>query len=464
MAAGAASDALTDTAMGAHFDMTGLAVVVAAAVLLGLGLTRLKQPAVVGYILAGVILGPSGLQLVERSGSMSVLAELGVIMLLFLIGMELSLKAFMRVIGPSLFVVAGQIAIAAAFTFLFGTVLGWPTGQSLLLAFIIALSSTAVAIKMLDDIDELRTPIGQITVGVLIAQDIIAIPMLIFADSLGGRGFDWLGVVKSVAALVFVIALVRVLSARSKIHFPFTNAMRGNADLMTMGSLAVCFSAAAITGLIGLSAAYGAFLAGLVIANTTLRVSAIKVTEPIQSVLVFVFFLSIGLLLDLGYVWDNLGTVSIFVVLVLAVKSLVNIALLHIAGTPWQQAFPAGLIMAQIGEFSFILASIGVSRGVLDSEGYQLALTVIAISLLVSPFWMANLRRFHDVAAQGVVDLRATLAEVYAVELEELARGRALLFRTAHALTLRGRAMRKAWKQQRRNRKTADNDKGPEAR
>ncbi|MCB1475898.1 MAG: cation:proton antiporter [Rhodobiaceae bacterium] len=456
MAVAEANEALADTAMGAHFDMTGLAVVVAAAVLLGLGLTRLKQPAVVGYILAGVILGPSGLQLVERSGSMSVLAELGVIMLLFLIGMELSLKAFMRVIGPSLFVVAGQISIAAAFTFLFGTVLGWPTGQSLLLAFIIALSSTAVAIKMLDDIDELRTPIGQITVGVLIAQDIIAIPMLIFADSLGGRGFDWLGVVKSVAALVFVIALVRVLSARSKIHFPFTDAMRGNADLMTMGSLAVCFSAAAVTGLIGLSAAYGAFLAGLVIANTTLRVSAIKVTEPIQSVLVFVFFLSIGLLLDLGYVWDNLGTVSIFVILVLAVKSIVNIALLHLAGTPWQQAFPAGLIMAQIGEFSFILASIGVTRGVLDSQGYQLALTVIAISLLVSPFWMANLRRFHDVAAQGVIDLKATLAEVYAVELEEMARGRALLFRTAHGITLRGRAMRKAWKQQRRSRKASD--------
>ncbi|MGE0233165.1 MAG: cation:proton antiporter [Flavobacteriaceae bacterium] len=454
-------DSLAGTAMGAHFDMTGLAVVVAAAVLLGLGLTRLKQPAVVGYIIAGVILGPSGLQLVDRSGSMSVLAELGVVMLLFLIGMELSLKAFMRVIGPSLFVVAGQIAIAAAFTFAFGAVLGWPTGQSLLLAFIIALSSTAVAIKMLDDIDELRAPIGQITVGVLIAQDIIAIPMLIFADSLGGRGFDWLGVVKSVGALVFVVALVRVLSTRRKIHFPFTDAMRGNADLMTMGSLAVCFSAAAITGLIGLSAAYGAFLAGLVIANTTLRVSAIKVTEPIQSVLIFVFFLSIGLLLDLSYVWENLGTVSIFVVLVLAVKSIVNIALLHLAGTPWQHAFPSGLIMAQIGEFSFILATIGVSRGVLDAEGYQLALTVIAISLLVSPFWMANLRRFHDVAAQGVIDLRATLSEVYAVELEEFARGRALLFRTAHGMTLRGRAMRKAWRQQRRNRRTSSGEENP---
>lgn len=449
---------MPEAGVEAHFDLTGLAVVVAAAVLCGLGLKALKQPPIVGYILAGVLLGPTGLGLVHNSTTLSGLAELGVVLLLFLIGMELSLRAFVRVLWPAMLTVAGQIGIALGLAFLAGWLLSWPANQSILIAFIIAISSTAVAIKMLEDIDELRTPIGQITIGVLIGQDIVVIPMLIFAESMGAGGVDWTVGLKAVFALVFVVAVIRVLSTRGKIRLPFAEAVRGNVDLLALGSLAACFGAAAFSGLLGLSAAYGAFIAGLVIANTTLRVEAIEVTEPIQSVLIFVFFLSIGLLIDLDYIWSNLALVLAFTVAVLTIKSVVNIALLHLVREPWERAFPAGLIMAQIGEFSFVLAAIGFKNGALDFDGYRLALTIIAMSLLLSPFWMANVRRFHDIASGGITDFRQTLAEVYSVELEELARGRNLVYRVGHRSLVRARAARHAWLRHRRERQQGMKD------
>ena len=291
---------------GHNLDLTGIAIIVAAAVLFGGALSRLKQPAIVGYILTGVALGPTGFGLIENTDYIGALAELGVLMLLFIVGMELSLKAFTREIGPASLVAGGQIAAALLISFGFGVALGWPIGQSLVLAFIVAISSTAVAIRMLDDIGELRTVTGEITIAVLIAQDIAIVPMLIIIDSLGSDAAPGFGVaVKIFAAIAFLYLLIRVLARRGKLRLPGTGAITGRSDLVALSALAACFGAAALSGLIGLSPAYGAFIAGLVVANSTLRAEAIRVSEPIQSVLIVVFFLSIGLLIDLRYILDK---------------------------------------------------------------------------------------------------------------------------------------------------------------
>ncbi|WP_370153655.1 cation:proton antiporter [Ferrovibrio sp.] len=409
-------------------DLTGIAIVMAAAVISGIGLRYLKQPAIVGYILAGILLGPSGAGLVKQSEEVSLLAELGVILLLFLIGMELSLKAFILVLRPATLVAAGQIAASLAICFGFGALLGWRPEESLLLGFIIAMSSTAVAMKMLEDIDELRSETGRITIGVLIAQDIAVVPMLILVSSFGG-GEEALGIgilVKMVVAVGLLGLLIAVLGRRKgKLDIPFADAISGRVDLLTLATLAVCFVAASLSGIVGLSPAYGAFLAGLIIANSRLRGEAISVAEPIQSVLLVVFFLSIGLLIDIGYVWRNIGTVLAFVIGVVALKSVLNIWLLRRAGEPWERAFPAGLIMAQIGEFSFILAAAGLSTKVIGGDTYRLAIAVIAVSLLISPFWMNAVRRFHAATDRGISDYRAALQDAYAEELAGMNRGRA---------------------------------------
>ncbi len=424
-------------------DLTGIAFITAVAVTFGFVLVRLRQPAIVGYILTGVVLGPTGFGLVSNTDSITLLAELGVIMLLFLVGMELSLRVFATVAGLATAITLGQIAVALAITGAFGVLLGWPVKQIVLLGFIVAVSSTAVAIQMLEEVGELRTSMGRIAVGVLIAQDIAVVPMLIVVGSFGtDGGGGWLAVKLGLAA-VLLFALLRYLATRrGKFRLPFTEAIRGRGDIVALASIAFCFGMAAITGALGLSAAFGAFLAGLVVAGSTLRAEAIAATHPIQSVLIVVFFLSIGLLIDLDYVVANLGTVVFFVLAVLAVKTVVNVALMRAVRQPWQKAFPAGLMIAQIGEFSFVLAATGLTNGAIDGNAYRLAIAVIAVSLLVSPLWMISVRRFHVVARDGISDFRAALAEVYAGEIEEFERGRMALGRL---LRFVGRRSKAAW-------------------
>ncbi len=160
-------------------ELTGLALVGLIALAGGLFMTRIRQPAIVGYILAGVLLGPSGFQLVEDRGSVEVLAELGVLMLLFLVGMELSLRGFKAIWKVAVGATLLQIVLAVGLMLLFGQIGGWPTQVSVVLGFVIALSSTAVVVKMLEQLNLLRQPVGQLIIGILIAQDLAVVPMML---------------------------------------------------------------------------------------------------------------------------------------------------------------------------------------------------------------------------------------------------------------------------------------------
>ncbi len=435
-------------------DLTGIAFVTAIAALLGFVLMRFRQPPIVGYILAGVVLGPTGFGLVSNTDSITALAELGVIMLLFLIGMELSIRVFATVAGIAAIVTAGQIVASLAVAALLGLVFGWKIEAVIAIGFIVAISSTAVAMQMLEELGELRTATGRITVGVLIAQDIAVVPMLVILSSFGS-GSDVLGlVIKLAVAAILIFALLRYLSTRpGKLRLPFTERMSGRVDMVALASVAFCFGAAALTSVAGLSAAFGAFLAGLVIAGSTMRAEAIAATHPIQSLLIVVFFLSIGLLIDLNYVIANLGTVIVVVIAVLAAKTFINVFLLRLVRTPWERAFPGGLIMAQIGEFSFVLAASGLAAHAVAPDTYRLAIAVIAISLLVSPLWMVSLRRFQAIAHHGVTSFREALSEVYASEIGEIERGRLFVTRSALYARRRVRAARIVWQRRRRARR-----------
>ncbi len=402
--------------------IAGVALV---AVMLGLVFVRLRQPPIVGYILAGIILGPTGFGFIESSQSIELLAELGVLMLLFLIGMEISVRAFVLVLAPALLIAGGQLLAGTGIAALFGWALGWSLAQTVLLGFIVAVSSTAVAIKILDEIGELRTETGRIAIGVLVAQDIAIVPMLIVAESFGGgAGFTPWTVALMVGSIAALGGLIWYLNEPGKIHLPFSAQITGKPDMIALGMMALCFSAATVSAMLGLSPVYGAFVAGLIVANSTLRAEAIQLTFPVQSILVFVFFLSIGLLIDLDYVFANWITVLGFVIATVSAKTALNIVLVRRAGFGWPVAFPAGLAMAQIGEFSFILAATGFRNGALDFDSYRLALSVIAMTLVISPIWMVSARRFHDVTTRGLTDLKLALAETYAPEIEELLRGR----------------------------------------
>ncbi len=445
------AQALTESAAsGAHStmaDIGNIAAVATLAVVLGLLFVRLRQPPIVGYIVAGIVLGPTGLGVVQQSDSITLLAELGVLLLLFLIGMELSIRAFVMVLVPAVLVATGQLAAGMGVSLLFGWLLDWDWPQTLLIGFIIAVSSTAVAIKVLDDIGELRSETGRITVGVMIAQDIAIVPMLIIAESFSptGEGGSLMRTSGLILLAISVLAgLIWYLNRPGKITLPFTRYFSGKPDLTTLAMLAFCFFVATISSLFGLSAVYGAFVAGLIVANSTLRSEAIQLTYPVQSILVFVFFLSVGLLIDLEYVMANWQVVLGFVLMVTAAKSLLNVMLIRRVGFSWEVALPAGLAMAQIGEFSFILAAVGVSNRVLDGDAYRLVLAVIAISLMISPIWMVAIRRFHAETTEGISTMREALALAYASELQGVQKGRDAIWNARMRARVYRRATRMA--------------------
>ncbi len=416
-------------------ELTGIAFVAVGALVCGIIVTRLRQPAVIGYIFAGVLLGPSGLAFVENRDQIVVLAELGVLLLLFLIGMELSLRGFARVWRIAMIATALQIAISVSTVFLLAQLFAWSFALTLLIAFAVSLSSTAVAIKILEDINELRTDAGKIAVGVLIAQDLAVVPMLLIIDGLAeGGSIDLLTVIKIAIAIVFLALLIRFLSGRRRLRLPFSGAIGTNVDLTPLTALAYCFAAAAVSGVIGLSPAYGAFLAGLLIGNSTERAAVHSATQPIQSVLLMVFFLSIGLLIDLSYIWANLGTVLVLLFFVAIFKSAMNVGILHILGEPWQRSFLAGVVLAQIGEFSFVILAAGAGAGIVDNDGYRLFVAIIALNLALSPLWLNAARRLHILASQSFPTLGVLLEELYGHEAAVFSDGSSRLiklFRTA---------------------------------
>jgi CPA2 family monovalent cation:H+ antiporter-2 len=382
----------------------------------GLVLIRLRQPAIVGYILAGVVLGPHGLGLVKSAEGIDFFAELGVLLLLFIVGLELNLRTFRTVYRIALLCAGLQTLVSLGLTWATGALLGWGVQSSILLGFVLSLSSTAVGIKMLQEIGEFHSHAGRITMGVLVAQDLLMIPMLVMASSLGrdgGAGFDLVLLLKLLGALATLAGTAVILTRKGRIELPWSGTLRGQAELAPLANIGFCFVFAAVSGYVGLSPSYGAFLAGLILGASTDRRAAIFLTAPVQSVLLMVFFLSIGLLIDLKFVLAHLPTVLILVFVVLVAKTATNISILNILGEPWERAFISGLVMAQIGEFSFAVSKAGLNSGALDRDAYQLALSVIALSLILSPFWLVTARRFHALGQGQFTGLVSTFETLY---------------------------------------------------
>lgn len=411
-----------------------LAVVAVAAAVSGLGFLYLRQPVLVGFMLAGVVLGPTGIGLISGNAEVALFAELGVLLLLFVVGLEISLRSLKRVLRVVFLCALAQAAVAVSVTLLLGWLLSWPLPRSVLIGFVLSLSSTAVGVKLLEQLGAARTELGRVTVGVLVAQDLLMIPMLIIVASLGGEGT--LGVdslVDIVIAIAGLAVLIWGLSRRDKIRLPFSDAVSRSSDAGPLAALAFCLAFAAAATLLGVPASYGAFVAGLILGASTLRRATLRVSVPIQSLLMMVFFLSIGLMVDVPFILSKAGVVFGLLVLVLPLKTLVNLVVLRGLGVAPREAIVASMTMAQLGEFGFVLTAAGVGVGAISSEGYQIALSVIALSLAASPLWALTSRRIVNLPAANHGAVTALLAEAFRGELAWLHRLRDRLRRNKSA-------------------------------
>jgi len=393
-----------------------MAFVIVAATLCGVAMTRLKQPAIVGYIIAGALLGPAGFGLVSDRAQVSVLAELGVLMLLYFIGMELSLRSFRFTWRIGLYSTLIQIGASLVAMLVLQQVMGWPLGYAVFFGFVLALSSTAVAVKMLDDVGELRTRVGRTALSVLIAQDLAVAPMLLIVGGLAGGGFQWTVVLKVAVSVGLLIAVTAWFGSSRRVHLLPFKMVVGNIDLLPLAAIAWCFGFAALGGLTGLSPAYGAFFAGLLVGNSAEKHAVENVAQPVQSILLMVFFLSVGLLIDFNYMIDNIGLVLGLWLFVSVFKTALNVFILQFMGEQPQRAFMTSLSLAQIGEFSFVLGAAALAHSVITPDIHRLVVAVTVVSLVTSPLWMHTVRRLHE---QGTLSARTPMALLKIVYVRE---------------------------------------------
>ncbi len=373
-----------------HLDpiMPYLVGSVLAVLILGLVLRSIRQPYVIGYLIAGIVLGPHGVALITDEDMLSHLGAVGVVLLLFFIGMEVAPKKLVdnwkvAVLGTLL-----QIFISVGCVWPLGLFLDWPISRIVLIGFVISLSSTAVVLKLLQDWKEFDSKVGQNVLVILLAQDLAVIPMLIILSMLGGVHSEasdiWLQLIGA-AAMAAIIAYIAV---KETIHLPLGKYLGNDHEIQVFAALCICLGLSLLTGLAQLSTALGAFVGGMVIGAAKETQWVHHSLESFRIVFVALFFVSIGMLVDLSFIQNHWLQVGALVILVIITNTFINGAILRMLGDNWRDSLYAGTLLSQIGEFSFVLAAVGIQSSIITNYGYQMTIAVISITLLVSPPWI----------------------------------------------------------------------------
>jgi CPA2 family monovalent cation:H+ antiporter-2 len=362
-----------------------LVVVLGAAVVVVLVLSALRLPTIAGFIVAGAIIGPGALGWVSEPGQIDILAEIGVVLLLFTIGLEFSLSELRR-IGRLVAVGGGlQVGLTTLATLAVATALGLSPQRGLFYGFLVALSSTAIVLRALAERGETDAPHGRLIVGALLFQDLCVVPMMLVAPLLAGGpgGLAVVPVVLGKAALLVAATLVlaRLVVPRA-LHLVARTRRR---DLFVLAVLLICAGIAWLTSAAGLSLPLGAFLAGVVLADSVYGHQALADVLPLRDTLSSVFFISMGMLLDFGVLASRPLGMAALVVAILAGKT----AFAALAGLmmrfPLRVAVLAGVGLAQVGEFSFVLAKLGNGLGLVGETELRFFLAASVVTMIVTP-------------------------------------------------------------------------------
>jgi CPA2 family monovalent cation:H+ antiporter-2 len=366
-----------------------IALILVAALLGGLVARRLGLPLILGYILAGVAVGPNtGGPTVSSVHDIELLAEIGVALLLFTIGLHFSLDELAPVRRVALFGTAAQMALTIAFGYGLGRLLGFGWQEAAWFGALLSLSSTAVVLKSLSEQGVMGTLSSRVIIGMLVAQDLAVVPLIIVLPELGslGQGLSELGVA-ALRAAAFVAVMV-VFGRRVLPWLMARVAAWNSRELFLISVVAIGLGVGYATYLFGLSFAFGAFVAGLVLSQSDYSHQALADVEPLRDVFAMLFFVSVGMLLDPAFLIQNAGTVALVVALVFAVKGLVFAGVVRAFGYGNIIPFAVGLGLFQVGEFSFVIARVGVEEGAISESSYSIVLSTAVITMSLTPFAM----------------------------------------------------------------------------
>lgn len=364
-----------------------IVIILGLSVLIILLFQRLKLPALLGFLITGIVAGPSGLNLIKASHEVELLSEIGIIFLLFVIGIEFSLKGLMSirntVLWGGLLQVGGTIGITA----LAATWLGMALPSAIFLGFLLALSSTAIVLKMFQERGEVSSPHGRVAVAILIFQDIIVVLMMLMIPLLAGRstnpGADLLLLFGKLAGILVVL----VLLGKYVVPALFKRVVRAKSrELFLLTTVVLCFATAWLTSAVGLSLALGAFFAGLIISESDYSHQATANILPFREIFISFFFVSVGMLLDLDFFFAHFFPIHALAFGVILLKFSVLFITGFLLRYPVKTVLLASLALFQVGEFSFLLSVRGMEYELLTDEVYQYFLAVSIISMGATPF------------------------------------------------------------------------------
>ncbi len=372
-------------------------------IILGLSLVvillfqRVRLPLVLGFLLTGIIAGPYGLGLIRAVHEVEILAEVGVILLLFSIGIEFSLGSLVRIWRSVILGGAMQVGLTIGATFLLVRTLDLPVPEALFLGMLVSLSSTAIVLRLLQERAEIDAPHGKTALGVLIFQDMAIVPMMLFTPLLAVGEGEIVGPLLSLlgkAALIVVLVLVAARWVAPWVLFQV--ARTRSREVFLLATAALGLTSAWLTSAAGLSLALGAFLAGLIISESEYGTQALGEILPFKELFLSFFFVSVGMLLDLSFVTQEVVQVVLSTFLVLVLKAGLAALAIRLLGFSLRTALIAGLALSQVGEFSFILSRTGIQAGLLPGSQEQLFLAVSVLTMALTPFLIATAPALAD--------------------------------------------------------------------
>ncbi len=354
-------------------------------------LGKVRIPSIVGFLMGGIIIGPSCLNIVTHTQEIEVLAEIGVIILMFTIGLEFSLGNLLKmrtlVFGGGALQILLSVSVAAALS---SFLLSEPFPKAVFLGMVLSLSSTAIVFKMIMDRGEMHTPYGKTTIGVLIFQDLCVVLYMLLIPILVGK--DTSPAVFALTILKACIVVGGVLfSARWVIPWLLREIVRTRSrELFIVAIIVLCLGTAALTSMLGLSLALGAFLAGVIISESEYSSQTVSDILPLKESFSALFFISIGMLLNLDALVRNMGTVSIIVLTIGVVKLVTAAVPAYLTGQSVRNSVRSGLYLSHIGEFSFVIAVAGRQAGLMADDTYQIFLSAAVLTMMATPFLISG--------------------------------------------------------------------------
>jgi len=370
---------------------------------------KIKLPSIIGFLITGIIIGPFGLKLIDDIGGIQLMADIGVAFLLFTIGIEIRLSRFLKNLSEILLTGGMQILCTFIVGLAIGLAMQLSIGQSVFIGFILVHSSSALILKILKDRDDENSPQGKISIGVILFQDVMVVPMMLLIPFLvGGSGPDALMIIWKLVKSILIIVVILV-AARYIIPFALERLVTMNMrDVLVISSVVITMGIAWITESLGLSLAIGAFLAGLALSDTDFTHQIISDISPFRDVFLSVFFVSFGMILNLDFLRENTGYIITISLMIILIKATIVFGLVKWMRYPLRVALLSGVLLSQIGEFSFVLASQGFENKIISNEIYQTFIGASVLTFMVTPllvslvYYLLTRKNIFNPARQGL--------------------------------------------------------------